>query len=35
VDDVQVTDTGVVTKLSARNASIPGGNEGQPCITGF
>lgn len=35
VDAVQVTDTGVVTKLSARNASIPGGNDGQPCITGF
>lgn len=35
VDGVQVTDTGVVTKLSARNATIPGGNDGQPCITGF
>ena len=34
VDDVQVTDTGVVTKLSARNATIPGGDE-QPCVTGF
>jgi DUF2993 family protein len=34
VDSVQVTDTGVVTKLSARNATIPGGDE-QPCVTGF
>jgi hypothetical protein len=33
-DSVQVTDTGVITKLSARNASIPGGDE-QPCVTGF
>jgi hypothetical protein len=33
-DSVQVTDTGVITKLSARNATIPGGEE-QPCVTGF
>ena len=34
VDGVQVTDTGVITKLSARNATIPGGDE-QPCVTGI
>jgi hypothetical protein len=33
-DSVQVTDTGVVTKLSARNATIPGGDE-EPCNTGL
>jgi len=34
VDGVQVTDTGVVTKLSARNATIPGGQD-EPCNTGL
>jgi hypothetical protein len=34
VDSVQVTDTGVITKLSAHNATIPGGQE-QPCNTGL
>jgi hypothetical protein len=33
-DSVQVTDTGVVTKLSAHNAKIPGSSE-QPCNTGL
>lgn len=33
-DSVQVTDTGVITKLSAHNASIPGGND-EPCVTGI
>jgi hypothetical protein len=33
-DSVQVTDTGVITKLSAQNATIPGGQE-QPCNTGI
>ena len=34
VDRVQVTDAGVITKLSARNATIPGSDE-QPCNTGL
>lgn len=33
-DSVQVTDTGVVTKLSAHDAPIPNGSE-QPCNTQF
>jgi hypothetical protein len=33
-DSVQVTDTGVITKLSAHNATIPSGQE-QPCNTGL
>ncbi|BDX34517.1 hypothetical protein TUM20985_50640 [Mycobacterium antarcticum] len=34
VDGVEVTDTGVITTLSAQNATIPGGDE-QPCVTGL
>jgi hypothetical protein len=33
-DSIQVTDTGVVSKFSTRNASIPAGGE-DPCFAGL
>ena len=34
-DSVQVTDTGVVTKFSTQNATIPGGQTSEPCFAGL
>jgi hypothetical protein len=33
-DSIQVTDTGIVSKFSTRNASIPAGGE-DPCFAGL